>query len=346
MSKQNKMSIKQVVKNEYKLILLLSAIVLFLPVLSELIVIFDLNAFINLSALDKIDAILNPGTFEMTNVNTIIYTGAILNYLLLPVFAAIIAYKLNGSKLGSAFNKGIQSIGTKKFWNYVLKVYLPYWAVVIVLALGLYFTPDTVMLNFITNLIQSTALLTIVCILVIIVSIIISTIAGCIFVANIAYLRDDATIKQVFNSIPTREISKIILLFFSDLVIGALFIGGFWLYISSMQPLALLGGIFGIAINVLVVLIIKQIIFGVAAFILYVNVASKIDTKTASLKIEQNKAINQNKAISQGEDVAQTKEDIRNVFETEMKPKKANRKNRIKRSDLEEKKVKPKRSIK
>ncbi len=337
MSNQNKMSIKQVVQNEYKLILLLAAVSLALPLLSEVIIISDLSKFNNLQVLEKLGVIFGASDFEMTNVNPIIYSGIILNFLLLPLYASIIAFKLRGNRLIEALGEGIKSVGSSKFWKYILLVYLPYAAIIILITIGTYFIPETVVLNFISNLMQSTLLLVVVAILLVIVSIVLSTISAYLFIANVVYIRDDVEINQAFRAISSRERNKLMLFYFMDILISVLVVIGFGMYLGAMQPLQLLGSIFTIAINIIVVLMIKQVIFTLAVYVLFINVASKVSATPNNLGISQNKALVQNQTVEVYNSSTE------NVFEATVKPKKSNRKNRIKK---EEQKIKPKRSIK
>lgn len=375
MSKQNKMSIKQVIKNEYKSIGFFALIVLLFPLISEGILLADLTRFNNLQPLQKLATLIGVGDFSFTNTQFLSYFTIIVTIIAVPLLALVMARKLNGQRLLHSIRDGFQDFGSKRSWNYILKVYLPYILVIVVLVVIMSLIPATTLLNLASSLMESTALAIVVLILVLILSVVISSIAGVLFVGNVVYMRGAPRIKAVFKAIPNRETNKILIFNLVEILVLVVIIGCFAVPVMSMQPLSLLTKAVSIMIGFLIVIIIYQILFMYLRFSLYMNVASKVEVKNSkniSVKaVRKNKAIETNtssdelsletKEVEVAEvnaekaDFEQATEEVVSeeqpaqevkAFESKIQPKAAKRKNRINPNDTEEVNVKPKRSIK
>lgn len=340
MSKQNKKSIKQVIRGEYKIIGLFILIFLLFPLISEIALISDLNRFNSLSVLEKVGALLGLTDFTFTNVDILSLFSLVVTIVAVPLFAIIMARKLNGQRLLHAIRDGFKDLGTKRPWNYILKVYLPYIAVIAVVVIGVSFISDQTILNVVSNLVQSTALSVVVIILVAVLSVVVASISGTLFVAFVAYLRGAPRIKAVFNAIPSREINKLLVFNLVEVLTGILILGCFIVPALLMEPLNLIQSVVSMIIGLLVAIIIYQIVFLYLKFSIYMNIASKIETR--QVVITKEKQIDSTPVLETVESEAVTED----VFVAKTTPKKAKRKNRLTAEQISENKIKPKRSIK
>lgn len=345
MSNQEKKSFNQIFKGEVKLIALFTFIIAVIPVISEFIMISDINGFRNLTIIQQLATLIGKYEYSLTDLTIFTISGLIVSAISIPFIAAIMAHRLNGEQPSQAINSGLREIKSKRFWNFNLKVYLPYIIVVAIIIIIMMFIPESTVLSIMASIVESTLLQVIVIILLAVISIVVSTISGALFVTNIAYMRGANHIRDVLEFIPGREINKLFIFNLSELLAMGLIILSFVVPIMFMTPVSLLQNILSILIGFIVVLIIFQICFLYLRFSLYMNIGSKIEPQDSRSKHNQSKAsmaVNHSQVV---EVEVLDSDSVSDPFELSIRPKSHRRKDRFKNNtDIKNKKVK--RSIK
>ncbi len=331
MSKQNKMSFKQVITQEYEIIIFFAVALFIIPIITEIIVLSDFIRLNSLSALEKLGALIGISQFSFTNTDILSILSIIVCVIVAAILPWVMAKKLNGYGLLDSIKEGVKAFGEVRTWRYIGFVYVPFFVVMTIVVLVLNLIPATQVLSIVQALAESTVLLIIAIILLMVISIVLTTIGGIFIVANIAYARGDAEIKQAFNSIPSREINKILIFNVADTVTAVLIVLVFGVAAMTMAPLALLASIISMIIGLIIALIIFQVIFITIRISLYMNVGSKIEVGSNQKVIEANDRV----LVAEAEEATKP--------ELTIQPKMAKRQHRITPEKPE--RVKPKRNI-
>ncbi len=297
MSKNNqKKSIKQVIKGEYKLVLVLTALFALLPTIAAIISISDLISFNATSIMQKVAVLLGLGDSPFHDVSLLLLIHGVILIVLLPVIASVIARKLNGQRLLHSIRDGFKDVKQKRFWNYVVKVYIPAYVVMIIAGFILKLTiSSTQMATAFAQIVLSTPLTIVVAIMVIIISSLVASIYGMIIIANIVYMRSDMRIKHSFQAIQTRDVNKYIIFNIGTIVLLTIIFVIFFNVLTSLDLVDLIQSIINYIIAIEVIMLICQIVFTYLRVVLFVNIASKAEKKNISSK--NKKAISQNLAI-------------------------------------------------
>ncbi len=350
MSTQNKMSIKQVIRKEYKIIGLFSIIAILLPFISEAIFVTDLIRYNHLSFIEKFAVLLGRSDFAFTDVSLLALIGMIISTVCIPIFAVIMARKINGQRLLDSISEGLKDIGTGRFWQYVAKVYLPFFLIIFAATFSIRFIPETVVLNILGSLLTSNIALVIAGLLLIIISILVTSIAGTIFVANTVYMRSECGVREAFKAIPSRETNKLIIFNAIESVVGVVILVGFISYLLLQNPINFIASVISVTIGLVLMIMIYQLIFIYLRFSLYMNIGSKVELAVREEAVEVTEAIELNEEPAVVELSVKPKgsnriknKHIDNPVELSIKPKGANRSNLINSEQLDSNK--PKRSI-
>ncbi|WOO87632.1 hypothetical protein RZE82_01435 [Mollicutes bacterium LVI A0039] len=275
MKNQNMKSFKQVVTQEYKVVLLYIFVILLVPIIAQVSMIDILSTINNATLEQKIAILYSATTLNTVNFDLLRNLGFIVNVLAVLFFAPVFARKLNGQRLLHSLRDAFKDIKSKRFWNYIIKVYVPIVVALIAISYLIEATASPVM----KIIVGSPILAIIFSILLIILLIIIATLMGVSFVANIAYLRGTNRIKDVLKSIPNRELVKLILFNSLVAIIVTAIVAGFVVPLLSISILELIASILSILIKFLIVFIIIQPIISYLRINLYLNIASKIKVK-------------------------------------------------------------------
>lgn len=291
-------SIKQVVKGEYKLVLLLTALFIFLPTIAAIISISDLIAFNSAPIMQKVAAVIGLGDSPFHDVSSILLIHGLLLIVLLPVCAATIARKLNGQRLLHSIRDGFKDAKQKRFWTYVLKVYLPYYVVLVISTIVLRQVVSSVQfLNAFAEVLMSVPLTIVVMLMIIIIASLIASISGIVFIANIVYMRADMRIKHSFQAITTRDINKYVSFNIITIVIFTVIFTIFFSKLMTLEIIELFQAIIGYIITVEVIILILQLLLTFIRIVLFVNIASRAEKVNVKSSVNKQEAIEQNKAI-------------------------------------------------
>lgn len=276
MNGQNKMSTKQVMKGQWKLVLFILIWLFATPVIVEAIFLTDLSQFNDLTILAKLSALLGMGDFTFTSTIWLSYLAQLLVIIGILLIPSIIAAKLDGKRIVVGLKTSIKNLTSKRYWKFIGKVYVPFFLLLFIGRLIIAFISEDVMMSVLSAMISSMGVTFLVNILLLIISAIISSIFGLMFIANVAYLRTDKRIKSVFELIPSREKNKIIIFNFIEITIFLIGLNILIQYSLSLEAMTLITNIVSILIGGMVALMIYQIIFAYIRVVLYINASSKI----------------------------------------------------------------------
>lgn len=315
MNEQNKRSIKQVMKGEWKIVLFILIWLFATPAIVEAIFLNDLSQFNDLTILAKLSTLLGMGDFTFTNTMWLSYLAQFLVIAGILLIPSIVAAKLDGKRILVGIKTSIKNLTSKRYWKYIGKVYVPFFLVILLSRIAISFISEDIMMSILLTMLSSNAVTFVINILLLIISAIVSSIFGLMFIANIAYLRCDKRIKHIFEAIPSREKNKIVIFNFVEITIFLIGLNILIQYSLNLEAMTLITNIISILIVGMVALMIYQIIFGYMRIVLYINASSKIEliksSKTTSSEIE---SIRANEAIefdsSANNDVNKTSDDM------------------------------------
>lgn len=310
MSNQSKKSFKQILASEYKIIMLFTFVVILIPLVTQIIIISDLSEFRNLTILEKIGVLLQTNDFQFTDITILSYLSYAVTLVSIPLFAAIFAFKLNGERLLVSIKNGFKAVGSKRFWNYILKVYLPILLIGVLCYIGLALISDVTYLSAFAKIINSTVLTIAVLFMLTIVSIFVSSILGAVFIVNVSYLRGTDRIKDVFNNLKDRQVAKLIGFNSVQFLISFSLALAFIIPVNMMDPKTLITSIIPLIIGILTATAIFQVVFTYLRFALYMNIASIVEVTL----VGETKYIGQNQAITSNTIVTPTNTNDQDPF--------------------------------
>lgn len=284
MSKQNKKSIKQAFATEYNLILLLVVVTTILPVMINVVLISNLYRLSNLGILDIVMNIIGYGTFQFIDVTGLIYISAIVSIVITPIIAVIIGQKIAGADLLQSIKSGCAKVKTKNFWNYILKVYVPFYVVIIIGIVILNVFSDSIIRITGKALLDPNWIIVAIIGICLILSIIISSVASIIFVANSVYITGSPRIKAAFKKILTREINKLVAF---NAMVSIVCIGLVLVFTIPLLYEPIIDGVavlFSTLMHLEIILTVLIIVFAIQRYALYINVISKSATIPKEVK--------------------------------------------------------------
>lgn len=298
MNEQNKMSIKQVMKKQWKLVLFILAWLFMMPIIVEAIFLTDLAQFNQLTILAKLGILLGIGDFTFTSTIWLSYLAKLLVIIGILLIPSIIASKLDGKRILVGLKTSIKNLTSKRYWKFIGKVYVPFFLILFISRLAISFISEDLMMSVLSAMLSSIGVTFLVNILLLIISAIVSSIFALMFIANIAYLRTDKRIKYVFEVIPSREKNKLILFNFIEVTIFLIGLNILIQYSLSLAAMTLITNIISILIAGMVALMVYQLIFAYIRVVLYINTSSKIPLTSSAVNSIKTTKVNDSLEMS------------------------------------------------
>lgn len=325
MSSQNKKSINQVVKSEFKFLAFFTAVLSLPWIISQVTAISDAVRFSNLGVIGMLQVLVGLGDFSFTNIQAILIFTVLISIGLIPLYANAMARRINGQETREAIDGGFADYKNKRTWNYALKVLLPV-ALIGGLVYGLIgLIPNSIFTSLLNSMISSIVVTIIVALISIIISVLLATIGSYITVGYIVYLRSDLEIKAAFQSID----SKIVNFLLGFNVISVL--GTFGISLAFIAPLLfktlneVVASIMTYIIWLLIVLLVYNIVISFFRNAVYMSAANNANV-SEHLAIDMTTDGGTSSELSSQNPFAGVNPQVR---ELTIKPKHAKHKNRI-----------------